>query len=221
MEEKLTLFNIEKVEDEFELGKKIWDIQNLNRSKTLNLIIKELGLHQNLCRRAYYSYLVKEVCGLNKMLENTKNEEKLLNYKNYMFVNYSKLFKAKIGAPYKENITQSLKDYIFTFFVKTYTLSERELRKTIEEELKNIQEEYNEKRFVSDVLDGEKEALKTEVQILNFQIRELKAENKKLNEELKNTYSFLNSLYEKIKREHGIFLTIITTIILIITTFKN
>lgn len=220
MEEKLTLFKTETVENEFELGKKLWDIKNLNRSKSLNQIFKESGLHPNLCRRAYYSYLVKEVCELNKMLENTNNKEKLLNYKNYMFVNYSKLFKAKIGTVYKNNITEDLKEYIFNFFIKTYTLTEKELRKTIEKELENIQEEYNEKRFASNIFDGEKEALKLEVQTLKLKITELKRENKELNEKMEDTYSFLNSLYEKIKREHGIFLVTITAIFLIISVFK-
>ena len=61
--------------------------------------MKELELkNDSLGRRAYWSYIVLEVCELRQRLRNNKKEYLLNGIKNYIFVNYSKLIKTKIGT---------------------------------------------------------------------------------------------------------------------------
>ena len=81
MEEILTLFNMEK-QNEFEVGKQLYEMSIKNPNSSISSLMKELELkNDSLGRRAYWSYIVLEVCELRQRLRNNKKEYLLMELK--------------------------------------------------------------------------------------------------------------------------------------------
>lgn len=222
MEENLTLFTNST---EYEIGKNLWKLSTENPNSSLGFLIKQMGILETAGRRAYWSYVVLEVCELKERLRKEKKLYLLLGIKNYIFSNYSKLFKVITGS--YNTVTDELKDYIYNFFINTYELSEKELRRTISKEIRRLYNSAN-KTYPVDtrpVIDGEKELLKDKIDSLNKRISELEKENKELNTKVNDTDSLINQFSEKIKKEiikvNRIYFMFISALILILVTLNK
>ena len=221
MEEILTLFNMEK-QNEFEVGKQLYEMSIKNPNSSISSLMKKMNLDNDaLGRRAYWSYIVLEVCELRQRLRNNKKEYLLNGIKNYIFVNYSKLIKTKIGTI--DKINDELKDYIYEFFLDTFEQSERDLRKRIENEIKLLHsEEINSKQM--DIYDGEKEGLKSQIRCLNEYVNDLKKENEDLTLKIESIEGFISEFGHNIKRDitqiNKYYLMCTTILIFILTVIK-
>lgn len=223
MEEILTLFNMEN-QNEFEVGKQLYEMSIENPNSSIASLMKKMNLDNDaLGRRSYWSYVVLEKCDLRKKLKNQGKEFLLNNIKNYIFVNYSKLIRAKIGTV--DKINEELKEYIYEFFLETYSLPERILREKINNEIKLLYaKEVNKEKICTNLTNEERELFKIEIENLNKCIDDLEKENENLTLKLESVEGFISEFGHNIKRDitqiNKLYLICTSVLIFIFTIFK-
>lgn len=119
--------------EQLENGKNIYNFFKNNRNLKLTQAIKALNIDSNVGRRDFWSYIILDKCGVKDRLG---DKEYILNgYKGYLLSNYSKFFK---GINIFDDFSTDIKDFIFNFFMSTYSLTDSELREKIDNEIEKM-----------------------------------------------------------------------------------
>lgn len=119
--------------EQLENGKYIYEEFKNHPELKLTQVIKSLNIESSVGRRDFWSYIILDKCGVKDRLG---DKEHLLNgYKGYLIANYSKFFK---GIDIFGDFTEELKEFIFNFFMSTYTLNDFELRDRVDKEIEKM-----------------------------------------------------------------------------------
>lgn len=174
------------------LGKQIWELTKSFPNEKLGTIIKSRTTStETEGRKSYWTYVFLYVCGLKKELEELGESEILENYKSYLFMNYVKILKTKIG--HENNINDEFKKYFVNLFLNTFAMPERELREFLKQETENI----NSGKLQMDI---QIDKIKKEMELSDKKIKELKAVNKSLKENINEREELKASIKEIHKR---------------------
>lgn len=168
--------------EDLKLGEQIYEIILKNPKKKFMDNAKEICDNENKARRSYWTYVFFIKCDLKKYLEEHSMEYILNEYQTYKLLNYVILFKNEVLNVF--DIQESFKKYFIDLFIKTYSLTEQDLRFYIKDEMIKKTSIFTSLKKENDRLNTLLKTSITEVEDYKEKLNNLSSELARVNNEL-------------------------------------